>query len=92
MYQQSHGRHGYVSIQGDPIDEDDTELIIRDSIENRLIGPNICCKIPTTAVGDASDGVLIPLGTPLNATEIFGVSQMVAICEAYQKASHKTGK
>ncbi len=92
MYQQSGGRHGYVSIQGDPIEDEDTELIVRDSIENRLIGPNICCKIPTTAAGIGAMQELIPLGTPLNATEIFGVSQMVAICETYEKLAHKAGR
>jgi len=35
---------------------------------------------------------LIPLNIPLNATEIFGVSQMVAICEAYERLARKFGK
>jgi transaldolase len=92
MYRQSGGRHGYVSIQGDPIEDEDTELIIRDSVENRKLGPNICCKIPTTAAGIPAMKELIPLDTPLNATEIFGVSQMVAICEAYEGLARKAGK
>jgi transaldolase len=28
----------------------------------------------------------------MNSTEIFGVSQMIAICEAYERASKKSGK
>jgi transaldolase len=92
MYKQSGGQHGYVSIQGDPIEDEDTELIIRDSVENRKLGPNICCKIPTTAAGIPAMKELIPLDTPLNATEIFGVSQMVAICEAYEGLARKAGK
>jgi len=92
MYESSGGRHGYVSIQGDPFEDEDTELIIRDSLENREIGPNICCKIPTTEAGIAAMGELIPHGTPLNATEIFAVNQMVTICEEYEKLAHKSGK
>ena len=46
MYQQSGGRHGYVSIQGDPIEDEDTELIVRDLIENRLIGPEHLLQDP----------------------------------------------
>ncbi len=92
MWESSGGRHGYVSIQGDPFEDEDTKLIIRDSVENREIGPNICCKIPTTEAGIAAMQELIPLSTPLNATEIFGVSQMVTICEAYEKLAHKAGK
>ena len=92
LYEKSSGRHGYVSIQGDPIEDEDAEAIVRDSIENRELGPNICCKIPTTEAGIAAMQKLIPLDTPLNATEIFGVSQMVTICEAHEKLSHETGK
>ena len=92
MYESSGGRHGYVSIQGDPFEDEDTELIIRDSLENREIGPNICCKIPTTEAGIAAMGELIPHRTPLNATEIFAVNQMVTICEEYEKLAHKSGQ
>ena len=92
MWEKSGGQHGFVSIQGDPIEDEDTEAIIRDSIENRKLGPNICCKIPVTEYGIAAMQELIPLGTPLNSTEIFGVSQMVTICESYEALARKTGK
>lgn len=92
LYDRSHGQHGYVSIQGDPIEDEDTEAIIRDSLENRELGPNICCKIPTTSAGIGAMEELIGMDTPLNATEIFGVSQMVTICEMYEKLARKTGK
>ena len=92
MYESSGGQHGYVSIQGDPFEDEDTELIVRDSLENREIGPNICCKIPVTEAGIAAMEGLIPLNTPLNSTEIFAVNQMVTICETYEKLAHKSGK
>ncbi|HTP02175.1 MAG TPA: transaldolase family protein [Anaerolineales bacterium] len=92
MWESSGGRHGYVSIQGDPFEDEDTGLIIKDSLENREIGPNICCKIPVTEFGIAAMQELIPHNTPLNSTEIFAVNQMVTICETYEKLAHKSGK
>ena len=92
MYENSGGQHGYVSIQGDPIDDEDPELIVHESLDNRQLGPNICCKIPTTTAGIRAMEGLIPMGVPLNATEIFGVSQMIAICEAYERLARKAGK
>jgi transaldolase len=92
MYEKSNGRQGFVSIQGDPIEDEDPEAIVHDSLENRKLGPNICCKIPVTEAGIAAMQQLIPLDVPLNSTEIFGVSQMLTICEAYENLAHKSGK
>src|SRR5271157_2122147 len=41
-YSHNHQR-GYVSIQGDPIHEDDPDVVIREALENRKVSPNICC-------------------------------------------------
>lgn len=92
IYEQTGGEHGYVSIQGDPIHEDDPEVIIREALENRRLGPNICAKIPTTQAGLAAMEALIAEDVPLNATEIMGLSQGISICEMYLHASKKTGK
>ena len=92
LYTKSNGDKGYVSIQGDPIHEDDPEVIIRDALENRKVSPNICCKIPTTKSGLDAMEYLVGQDVPLNATEIFGISQCVKLCEAYTKACHRTGK
>ena len=32
LFEQSGGQHGYVSIQGDPINEDDPNVVIRDAL------------------------------------------------------------
>lgn len=92
LYQKSEGQHGYVSIQGDPFDDEDVNLIVQESIENREISPNICCKIPATVAGLATMEQLIPQEVPLNATEIFGVSQMLSYCEIYERQARKCGK
>lgn len=92
LYEKSGGQHGYVSIQGDPFDDEDVDLIVKESIENREISPNICCKIPATEAGLATMEQLIPQSVPLNATEIFGVSQMISYCDTYERQARASGK
>jgi transaldolase len=92
VFEKNPGQDGYVSIQGDPINEHDPAVIIHDALENRKLAENICCKIPTTAAGLEAMQTLVTEDVPLNATEIFGVSQMVSLCEMYEKVSHKCGK
>jgi len=83
---------GYVSIQADPIDDEDPEEILRQARDNRAVGKNICCKIPTTASGLEAMEPLIEENTPINATEIFGVSQMIALCELHEKVARRVNK
>jgi transaldolase len=92
IYAQHAGDKGYVSIQGDPIHEDDPDVVIHEALENREVSPNICCKIPTTKSGLAAMEYLVEQDVPMNATEIFGISQGIALCETYMKASKRTGK
>ena len=92
MYKKSSGINGYVSIQADPINDEDPHEIIRQARENRSIGENICCKIPATEGGLKAMEVLMAENVPLNATEIFGVSQMIKLCETYEDVARRTGK
>ena len=92
MYEESAGQHGYVSIQGDPIRDEDVDLIVEQSLENRELGQNIACKIPTTEAGLAAMEHLVPLGTPLNATEIFAVNQMTTLCDTYERLASESGQ
>jgi transaldolase len=92
IFHASGGEKGFVSIQGDPIHEDDPDVIIREALHNRQVSPNICCKIPTTASGLQAMEYLIGQDVPLNATEIFGIRQGVMMCETYQRVSRKVGK
>lgn len=92
LWKESGGRHGYVSIQGDPINEDDPGVIIQEARINREMNPNVMIKIPATKAGLAAMDVLIAEDTPLNATEVMSVSQTVQLCEMYHRTSHTTGK
>jgi transaldolase len=92
QFQDSAGNKGFVSIQGDPIHEENPDVIIREALENRKLSQNICCKIPTTHAGLQAMEYLISKDIPLNATEIFAIRQAVVLCETYQRASRKYGK
>lgn len=91
LYEKSGGQHGYVSIQGDPINEDDPNLVIKAARINRELAPNICCKIPTTPSGLIAIETMIEENIPINATEIFAISQFEAICSTYSRISTKSG-
>lgn len=82
MYESSHGRQGYVSIQGDPFQED-TDSIVRYARFNREAGPNIMAKIPATEDGLKAITILASEGIPINATECMAVRQVIDTCEAY---------
>jgi len=91
LWKKTNGRFGYVSIQGDPIHEEDPEVIIAEARKNREMNPNVMIKIPATEAGLDAMGVLIEENTPLNATEVMGLSQTIAVCEMYETISRKTG-
>lgn len=90
VYEKTNGEHGYVSIQGDPIHEENPQVIIDEARLNRAISPNMMIKIPATAAGLQAMDVLIEENTPLNATEVMGVSQYVDICDMYHRIIQKT--
>jgi transaldolase len=92
VYEATHGEHGYVSIQGDPIHEEDPKVIIQEGRLSRGMGPNVMIKIPATKAGLEAMDVLISENTPINATEVMGVSQALEICRMYERISRQTGK
>lgn len=91
LWEKTHGRHGYVSIQGDPIHEEDSRVIIHEGRRNRELNPNVMIKIPATKAGLEAMAVLIEEGTPINATEVMGIDQALGICRMYREISTKTG-
>ncbi len=83
------GTEGLVSIQGDPLLEEDPQVIIREGRANRLVAENVCCKIPTTHAGLVAIETLLPEGAPINATEVFGMAQAHALGELYLSLRRK---
>jgi len=92
LYEQSKGVHGWVSIQGDPLADDNAQDIVDQALDNRKVSPNICCKIPVTEPGLEAIEQLVPQNVPINSTEIFGVSQMVALAETYENVARESGQ
>lgn len=92
LWEKTHGEHGYVSIQGDPIHEEDPKVIIDEARKNREMNPNVMIKIPATGAGLKAMDTLIEESTPINATEVMGVAQVIDLCEMYDKITAKTGK
>ena len=91
LWKKSNGEHGYVSIQGDPIHEEDADVIIHEARINREMSPNIMIKIPATKAGLEAMDILISENTPINATEVMGLSQALDICRMYDRISKETG-
>ena len=92
LYRKFPGEHGYVSIQGDPVNEDDPQVIIREARKNRAVSENICCKIPTTEAGLKAMETLVAEDIPINATEVFAIQQALDMCNLYEKVSKASGK
>ena len=92
MWESTKGKYGYVSIQGDPIHEEDPQVIISEGRRNRELNPNIMIKIPATKAGLEAMEVLIAENTPINATEVMGIGQALDVCKLYARVSEQTGK
>ena len=91
LYEESKGSAGFVTIQGDPFTETSARSIIDEGVENRKIGPNITIKIPVTAPGIEAISYFVERDVPTMATEVMGLSQVIAICEAYREAAAAAG-
>lgn len=91
LYEESPRKKGFVSIQGDPYSEHDPDRIIKEALEDVKLGKNVIAKIPVTRAGLAAVEYLVARDIPVIATEIMSIAQMIAVCEAYGRASGKSG-
>jgi len=92
IYRATDGRDGYVSIQGNPLEEHDPAAIIHDALENRRVAPNIVCKVPVTAAGLQAMEHLFAQNIPVNATEIMAIQQAIDVIELYQRVTRESGR
>lgn len=86
LYDNSYGKAGFVSIQGDPFQER-TESIIEFARFNRQAGENIMAKVPVVESGLKAIETLIKERVPINATECMAVRQVLDVCEIYDKTT-----
>ena len=91
LFEDSKGAAGFVTIQGDPFGETAAQNIIDEGVKNRKIGENIVVKIPVTLPGIEAISYFVDSDVPTMATEVMGLSQAIAICEAYGKAAKASG-
>ncbi len=87
VYKSSNGKHGFVSIQGDPLAEHDPDMIITEALEDIKLGQNVIAKIPTTEAGITAIKYLASKNIPIIATEIMSLSQVESVCEAFNEAT-----
>ncbi len=85
LYQSSHGRLGYVTIQADPLHED-LDTILSAARSHCAASPNIMAKIPAIPAGFAAMRILLGEGRPLLATEVMSVAQAMDCARLYQEA------
>jgi transaldolase/glucose-6-phosphate isomerase len=85
VYEQTHGRDGYVSLECSPYLANDTEATVAEAL--RLWGavkrPNLMVKVPATAAGIPAIRDLIGRGLNINITLLFSVSVYEQVVEAY---------
>jgi transaldolase len=87
LYERTGGREGFVSIQGAPEADTDSAVILKEAQMARTIAPNATPKIPATAPGlDALDAIVAE-GSPVIATEVFSLAQLIDTCERWIEAT-----
>ncbi len=91
VYETSHGRDGFVTVQADPRKDHDADYIIAASLRHRALGKNYMAKIPATHAGIKAMEHLLGLNMPVCATEIFSLAQALHVCEMYQRVAARNG-
>lgn len=91
MYDASSGTRGFVTLQADPREDEDTDCIVAAALRYRELGPNFMTKIPVTPAGLAAIESIVAHNIPICATEVFAISQAIRVCELYQRACARTG-
>ena len=92
VYENKPRYQGFVSIQGDPFFDDDTDHIINEALRFSKLGKNFITKIPATKEGIEALEILIAKDMPMIATEVMAISQAVCVCEMYKHISNKCKK
>jgi len=84
-FEQSQGYNGRLSIQTDPRNYRNTELIVQQAVHFDSLAPNMIVKIPVTKAGIAAIEEATYQGVSINATVSFTVPQSLAVAEAVER-------
>ena len=85
LYEFSDKQHGYVSVQMDIRDMDDSDIMIEKAEELAELSPNIMIKVPGTAAGYEVIEKLTGKGIPTNNTLCFVYSQIITCANAIRR-------
>ena len=91
LYEQSGGAYGYVTMQDDPRQDEETDAIIQAAQRNRTLGKNFMAKIPVVQGGMEAIEACVEENMPICATEVFSMAQAIRICDLYRHAAERTG-
>jgi len=91
VYDSSNGKDGWVSIQGDPYQDEDAGHILAEAREYKALGPNFIAKIPAIKAGLEALSTLVAEDVATIFTEIFSLSQARACIDIYSKACTDSG-
>jgi transaldolase len=91
LYEYTKGRCGYVTVQADPREDEDSDKIVAAALRHSKLGPNYMAKIPVTEAGSQAIAALVERNIPVCATEVFSLSQAVYMCELWERSVRKYG-
>jgi transaldolase len=85
VWDEGHGRDGWVSLEVDPNIASDTETTVKDAqrLSEMVDRPNVFIKIPATEPGLQAIEDTIAAGIPVNVTLIFSLERHRRVAEAY---------
>ncbi len=85
VYNETHGRDGFVSLEVNPKLANDTAATIAEArrLFNALRRPNVMIKVPGTEAGLEAISTLIGEGISVNVTLIFSIPMYERVMEAY---------
>ena len=85
VYEQTHGRDGYISLECSPYLANDTDATIAEALRlwAAVERPNLMVKVPATPAGIPAIRHLIGRGLNINITLLFSVSVYEQVVEAY---------
>lgn len=85
VYNETHARDGFVSIEVNPALADDTAATIAEArrLHQSLARPNVMIKVPATEAGLPAICTLIGEGINVNVTLIFSVPMYERVMQAY---------
>jgi len=94
VYNETHGRDGFVSREVRPTLADDTEGTIDEArrLFHTLQRPNVMIKVPATEAGLPAIAALIGEGINVNVTLIFSVAMYERVINAYMEGLRRFGE